>query len=193
MAQGILERDVQMSRIFISIILLMTMGFSGCKTPIPETTDEDGGISKYETGNDSPKTIESTEIVSFVCEFSQIAIMEEDSALAGKVYTLSAILENETVTGKIKWHDRYGEGNEHKFTTDSSFMIKLQEIVSKYNFAQYNGYSYKVSGIPDQYGSMLDIKYASGKCIYGSDNQSCFLSLEAMDELVILFTLWDEE
>lgn len=178
-----------MSRILISIILLMSMGFGGLKTPIPETIEEDGGVKRYNSGTDAPKTIESTEIISFECEFSLISVvLEEESELDGRVYTLNAVCENEAVTCKIKWYDRFGDGDTSEFTADTSFMTRLQEIVSKYNFAQHNGYICKVSGLPNQYGAMLNIQYDSGETIYANDNQNCFLSFEAMEDLARLFS-----
>ena len=72
-------------------------------------------------------------------------------------------------------------------------MTSLQEIVSKYDFAQYNGYISKVSGLPHMYGAKLDIKYASGESIYAHDNQDCFISLDAMNELVELFSSYAME
>ena len=66
-------------------------------------------------------------------------------------------------------------------------MTNLQEIVSKYNFAQYNGYISKVSGLPDMYGAKIDIKYASGESIYAHDNQDWFIPFEAIEELVRIF------
>ena len=72
-------------------------------------------------------------------------------------------------------------------------MTSLQEIVSKYDFAQYNGYISKVSGLPHMYGAKLDIKYASGERIYAHDNQDCFISLDAMNELVELFSSYNME
>ena len=66
-------------------------------------------------------------------------------------------------------------------------MTNLQEIVSKYNFAQYNGYISKVSGLPDMYGAKIDIKYASGESIYAYDNQDWFIPFEAIEELVRIF------
>lgn len=66
-------------------------------------------------------------------------------------------------------------------------MTSLQELVSKYNFAQYNGYISKVSGLPDMYGAKLDINYASGESIYAYNNQDCFIPFEAIEELIELF------
>ena len=183
-----------MPRIFISMILLLTMGFCGCGLFRRNTDDIDGGVKTYNSGEDSPKVIESTEIVSFKCEFSLIAAaLEEENELSGRIYKLSAVLEDATVKSKIKWRNRAGAGEEHDFTADASFMESLQEIVSKYNFVQYNGYISKVSGLPDMYGAKLDIKYASGESIYAYNNQDCFISLDAMNELVELFSSYTME
>lgn len=182
-----------MSRIIIGIVLLMTMGLGGCKIPGPEIAEEDGGVKKYNSGEDAQKTIESTEITGFVCEFSLIsAVLEEESELDGKVYNLSAVREKGDVDCKIDWYDRSGNGEKHEFTTDLSFMRSLQQIVAEYNFAQHNGYSSRVSGLPNMYGAKLDITYASGENIYAYDNQDCFIPFDAMKRLVELFYSYKE-
>lgn len=176
-----------MSRILLSLILLMSIGFSGCNPPSAD--DIAGGVVTYDSGEDSPKVIESAEIISFDCEFSFIStVFDEESELEGKVYKMSAILENNTVKAKIDWRDRTGAGDKFEFETDISFMTKLEDIVSEYNLAQHNGYSHRVSGLPDMYGERIDIKYASGESIYASDNQSGFISMDAMVELIELFS-----
>ena len=172
----------------------MTMGFCGCGLFRRNTDNIDGGVKTYNSGEDSPKVIESTETVSFECEFSLIAaVLEEESELDGRNYKLSAVLEDGAVKSKIKWRDRAGAGEEHDFTADASFMTNLQEIVSKYNFAQYNGYISKVSGLPDMYGAKIDIKYATGESIYAYDNQDCFISIDAINELVEIFNITEKE
>ena len=174
--------------ILFSLILFMTIGFSGCRLPVRETDDIDGGVKTYNSGEASPKVIESTEIVSFECEFSLIAaVLEEESELDGRNYKLSAVLEDGAVKSKFKWRDRAGGGEEHDFSADASFMTSLQELVSKYNFAQYNGYISKVSGLPDMYGAKIDIAYASGESIYAHNNQDCFIPFETIEELIELF------
>ena len=170
------------------------MGLSGYGLSDRKTDDIDGGVKTYNSGEASPKVIESTEIVSFECEFSLFAaVLEEESELDGRNYKLSAVLEDGAVKSKIKWRDRAGAGEEHDFTADASFMTNLQEIVSKYNFAQYNGYISKVSGLPDMYGAKIDIKYASGESIYAYDNQDCFISIDAIKELVKIFKESEQE
>jgi len=101
---------------------------------------------------------------------------------------MNAVLDNDKVKVKIDLHDRNGAGNKAEFETDSSFMAKLQEIVSKYDLAKHNGYTHHVSGLPDMYGEQIDIKYASGESIYAHDNQDGFLPMEAMEELIELFS-----
>ncbi len=177
-----------MSRIITSIILLMAMGFSGCGFPRRNTDNIDGGVVTRNSGEDSPKVIESTDIISFNCELSFIAtVFDEENELEGKVYKMSAALEDGTVKAKIDWHDRSGNGDKAEFEADVSFMSKLQEIVSKYDLAKHNGYTHHVSGLPDIYGDYIDIKYASEESIYESDNQSGFLKAEAAMELIDLF------
>ena len=182
-----------MSRIITSIILLMTMGFCGCGLSRRNTDHIDGGVKTYNSGEDSPKVIESTEIISFEFEVSLYNIVVEESELVGRNYNLSAVLEDGAVKSKIKWRDRAGAGEEHDFTADTSFMTSLQELVSKYNFAQYNGYISKVSGLPDMYGAKLDINYASGESICAHDNQDCFIPFEAIEELVEIFEEAEKE
>ena len=176
-----------MSRMILSLILLMTMGFSGCGLFRRNTDNIDGGVKTYNSGEDSPKVIESTEIISFEFEVSLYNIVVEESELVGRNYKLSAVLEDGAVKSKIKWRDRVGAGEEGDFTADISFMTSLQELVSKYNFAQYNGYISKVSGLPDMYGAKIDIAYASGESIYAHNNQDCFIPFEAIEELIELF------
>ena len=179
---------VKMSRMILSLILLMTMGFSGCGLPGRNTDDIDGGVVTNNSGDDSPKVIESTEIISYDCEFSFIsAVFDEENEFVGKVYKLTAVLEDNTVKAKIDWHGRDGSGDISEFETDSSFMTKLQEIVSKYDLAKHNGYTHHVSGLPNMYGEQIDIKYASGESIYAHDNQDGFLPTDAMEELINLF------
>lgn len=177
-----------MSRMLLSLILLMSMGFCGCGLRWRNTDDIDGGVVTRNSGDDSPKVIESTEIISFEFEVSLYNIVvEEESELVGRNYKLSAVLEDGAVKSKIKWRDRVGAGEEGDFAADISFMTSLHELVSKYNFAQYNGYISKVSGLPDMYGAKIDIAYASGESIYAHNNQDCFIPFEAIEELIELF------
>ena len=178
-----------MSRILVGLILLITMGFCGCSLPSRETDHIDGGVKTYNSGEDSPKVIESAEIVSFKCEFSLLAVvLEEESELDGRNYTLEAVAESETVRCKVDCYGRESSSVPREFTADASFMKELQAIVEKYDFAQYNGYESVVSGLPYMYGARLDIEYASGESIYAYDNQDCFLPLEAMEDLTRLFS-----
>ena len=177
-----------MSRMLLSLILLMSMGFCGCELHWRNTDDIDGGVVTRNSGEDSPKVIESTQIISFDCEFSFLAtVFDEESELAGKVYKMSAVQKDDQVNVNINWHDRAGNGNQSEFETDSSFLVQLQKIVSKYDLAKHNGYTHHVSGLPEMYGEHIDIKYASGESIYAHDNQDGFLPLDAMVELIDAF------
>ena len=165
------------------------MWLGGCGSRHRNTDYIDGGVVTNNSGDDSPKVIESTEIISFDCELSFISsVFDEENEIAGNVYKLNAIVEDNTVKAKIDWRGRNGAGDKSEFETDSHFMIKLQEIVSKYDLAKHNGYTHHVSGLPDMYGEHIDIKYASGETIYAHDNQDGFLPMNAVVELIELFS-----
>ena len=178
--------------ILIAVILTLAVSNSCMNKEYTNPTYQDSEIEEdvgttNRTNPNAPKVIESTEITSFSCTFSALALAEE-LELGNCEYILEAELEDKTVTGKYRKYTRYGENEEKIFKTDASFMSELQEIVAKYNLANHNGLSVTVHGLPDMYGAELHIIYASGETIYASDNQSCFLSLEAMDDLVKLFS-----
>lgn len=152
---------------------------------LEETLD---GYQKNSSNYDAPKTVQSTKIINFECEASLLSIMENDSHLSGRVYSFYANDKSGHISGEIKWYDRYGNSNEQSFTADTSFMTSLQDIVSEYSLSKHNGHNSRVSGLPDMYGSMIDIEYASGEYIYAFDNQDCFIPLEAVHKLAELFS-----
>lgn len=147
----------------------------------------DGGVKTYDSGEGSPKSILSTEIIEFHSTFSLLTVSRIEG-LDNSNYDLNAVLKDGRVTANIKWYDRNGNRNDIAFESEPEFMDRIQEIVSKYDFAQYNGYLYKISGLPHMYGASLNIRYASNESIYAHNNQSCFLPIEAIKELYSLFT-----
>ena len=155
---------------------------SGCTRPSHDTDDIDGGV-QHAVDTDAPKTITSTQIISFHCEFSTTDLMMDSSPIAGRYYTLHA------ESGGANYEARGGGTvyDERKFAPDEAFFDGLQKLVAKYDLAQYNGKYYTVSGLPPDYGAKLNIQYDSGESIQCSNNQSCFIPLEAMEELVSLF------
>ena len=145
----------------------------------------DGGVVKRYWA-DVPKVIESQEITSFRCEISLLAACDADE-IGHRVYKLDAAVEDGEVLVTYDWRDRSGESDKAEYKADADFMVRLQEIVTTYDFAKHNGYYHTVSGLPDMYGEILDIVYASGERIHIHDNQSGFLSLEAEKALIMLF------
>ena len=98
----------------------MAMGFSGCGFPRRNTDNIDGGVVTRNSGEDSPKVIKSTDVISFNCELSFIAtVFDEENELEGKVYKMSAALEDGTIKAKIDWHDRSGNGDKAEFEADA--------------------------------------------------------------------------
>jgi len=138
----------------------------------------DGGV-RHSVREDAPKKIISTQITFFRCTFSTYDIPLEDSPVAGRLMTLQAAPDGGF------WDLRHGQ--KHPFSPDAAFFAKLQQLISAYDLAQYNGVHYKVSGLPPDYGMQLEVRYASGEAICASNNQSCFVPLEALEALAALF------
>ena len=181
---------------YLFLLLAMTLTFAllaGCAVPgipladpdtEPETEPEiDGGV-KDSTDPNAPKTIKSTEITRFSCWFSTIPDADP-GVLGNRIVQLTAERKGDTVYGV---YDVRSEGGvKREFTAPASFMDELQGIAEMFDLAQHNGYSYHVSGIPNEFGATLDVEYASGEKIYASDNQDNFLSFGVMNALVQLF------
>lgn len=160
--------------------LALLVGCSGLFDTAPEVID--GGTRHY-VDEEAPKAIQSTTIVSFSCEFTTTDIPMNESPIAGRYYTLYAAEDSGSFEAR-------GGGEvfaKREFTPDAEFLDAVQEIVAKYDFAQYNGQFYTVAGLPPDLGVKLEIYYDSGESIRASDNQSRFIPPEAMEELVELF------
>ena len=152
----------------------------------PPHSEDDGPIDGGATDNsdlNAPKSIESTQIISFDCRFSTMDTAEPGK-LGNHIYQLHAKLENGAVRGMYKVRDT---GETHSFRVSQTFLDEVQILVARYSLAQYNGHNCTVAGLPDEYGAKLDVRYASRESIYASDNQDNFLSLEVMKELFNLF------
>jgi len=159
-----------------------------------ETEVEEDGGQKESVSPDAPKEIHSTEITEFHITFSGLALPEEDTYLSGRVYDLRASLTGGTVKGRYSFYDRMGDSKEKTFDVEVSFMKDLQQIVSSYDFAAFNGVFVSVSGLPDMYGCDLHVNYESGEYIYASDNQGIFIALPALEALESLFrSQWEVE
>lgn len=148
--------------------------------------EDDGPIDGGATDNsdlNAPKSVESTQIISFDCRFSTMDIVDPGK-LGNHIYQLHAKLENGAVKGMYQVRDT---GEARIFRVSQKFLEEVQVLVAFYSLAQYNGHGYTVAGLPDEYGAKIDVRYASRESIYAYDNQDNFLPLEAMNELVNLF------
>ena len=175
-----------MKKSILFLLVLAAIGIISVGCTQKEPAEEDG-VVRDNSDPDAAKVIESDFIISFQCEFSALDRMEEDTYLSGKAYRLEARLKDGAVKGNYHSYGGDDAEKEFLFAADHSFLYKLQDVVAKYDLAQYNGTDLFVSGLPEMYGASLRIVYASGERISASDNQDCFLPLEAMEELESLF------
>jgi len=164
------------------LALATGVGILLCRKRTAEEPPIDGGI-RHQVDTGAPKVIRATEITEFSCEFSTTDRCLEDTPIAGGIFTLFA----DKVKGQLQIRGRSEIAGEYAFCPEERFFRQLQELVSRYDLAQYNGQFYTVSGLPPDLGMKLRICYVSGEAIHASNNQSTFLPLEAMEELIALF------
>ncbi|MBE6936733.1 MAG: hypothetical protein E7458_09645 [Ruminococcaceae bacterium] len=169
--------------LIVPVLILLLYCLAGCVRSGDQDTEIIDGGQVHHLDEDAPKEIESTEIVAFSCEFSTTDIPMNESPVAGRYYTLYAGEDGG------RFEERAGGDifAEHDFTPDAAFFDRLQQIVSAYDLARYNGAFTSVAGLPPDLGAKLSIRYASGESIRAADNQDSFLPLEAMEDLVALF------
>lgn len=176
----------KLSYLLIGAALITAVLFiAGCKKRGGNTQEPDGTVKDHSDPTASTATV-SSDIVSFSCTFSTLAV-DELQEISGKVFRLDAAANGTETEVKYSWHDRSGNGNSGAFITDLRFMRALQNIVARHGLTKHNGHSHTVSGLPDNYGAELSVLYASGEKIYADDNQDNFLSSDAMRELASLF------
>lgn len=166
----------------VALVVAAAVGLTLYRKKPATNPQVDGGVRHY-VDESLPKEIQSTQIIYFHCKFSSMARSMADTPIAGQVFTLTAT--EESCTCKIR--DRSKEIISETFVPDANFFGQLQQIVSRHDMARENGQHYRVSGLPPDFGIDLEVRYSSGEVIRTSNNQSCFLSNEAMEELAALF------
>ena len=142
----------------------------------------DGGVTDS-SDFDAPKSIESSEITYFEVRFSTVDRVE--CSFGYDMWSLKAELSGDKVSCEVRV--MRDENGTQTFEADAGFMEELYRIVDECNLASYNGHSYHVSGLPEEFGADIDIEFASGEKIYASDNQENFLTDEAMERMLELF------
>ena len=152
----------------------------------------DGG-THIRRDTDAPKEIASRELIRFSCRFSALSLMEEDTGLKCGVYYFDVSKGERGVNCTVRCNNPQvlPEG-ERKFTQTEDFLSKLEALVREYNVARYNGDYYKVSGLPEFYGAIVDAEYASGETIYCYNNQDPFIPFEMIGALCRLFGIKQE-
>lgn len=164
--------------------------FSGCtKEEIRESETEE--IIIDHSVDDAPKTIESHDLITFICEFTTEKIDGKIKVPAG-TYQLEARLESTHDGDIVKGIYRFGdfddmEGVGAVFEASPAFMEKLQMIVAKNDLAKENGRHLITEGQPEDSGASYYLEYADGEYVSAGDNAENFITTDTMAELYELF------
>ncbi len=187
--------------IIIALILLLVLGIlllaSALKNkspaagapdeplvPVPEVDVPIDGGRKSDTDKNASKKIESNDLVTFYLNCSPADL--DDPDLDARRYRFKARLEDGKVTGENAVADDSG-WKEEPFTAGKGFMDKLNDIIKSYDLPSLNGIHEQTIGIPDDYGTDLEVLYSSGEEILADDNSCCLIPAEALKEIVQLF------
>lgn len=126
--------------------------------------------------------ITSTEISEFSCSVSLASVyLPNETELTSPHYAFSAKRDGDSVSCR-----RVSSVGDESFTRDAAFMDRLQEIVTNYGLAAYDGRS-QTSAASEDFGAVLRVTYASGEAINAADRQNMFLPLDAVRALVQCF------
>ena len=173
--------------LIVALLLVRYFCLKSRKIDLPFEDDDviEGGVVRRYNDPDAPKTIESSEIVSFSLNLHYYV---DEGAIECGVHDMQAYINEGKVKGSYSFHNRCGEGSSFNFECEEAFMNELDKIIKENNLSNHNGYFHKVSGLPDMYGASLNVEYISGEKLYAYDNQSNFIEETAMEELIGLFS-----
>lgn len=141
-----------------------------------------GGSDDY-IDPDAPTTIVSDELTSFSAYIALDYEIEGHPELRDWHFVrLEAARDGEGVRCRLE-----NALEQRESTRDAAFLDALGELIARHNLAAENGRFHHTYGLPDDFGVTLDAVYASGETIRFSDNQSMFLPVDAVTELITLF------
>ena len=152
----------------------------------------DGG-TRICNDTDAPKEIVSRDLTRFSCTVSTLSLAEEDTRLRCAVYSFEAEATEAGVRVAVSCSRGVDTGMKREETREDAFLTTLEALIRAHDVARLNGKSYKVSGLPDFYGSMLSASYASGEEIYCCNNQDPILPIAFLRELCRLFGVINAE
>ena len=138
----------------------------------------------------APRTIESHEMVFF--EVFSALNGEATGSKGQEISYISAFAapDGEGTFVFLEESEWFGRGAEREHSAawvKGDIFPALADIAEKYGFVKNNGYSSHTAGLPDNFGGVINIKYASGEWIKVSDNQSAVISAEAATEIAKAF------
>ena len=163
----------------------MLMLFSLFSCTVDEDIDVEDGGHFSNTDVNAPKKIESTQLTEIECDYF---VEDRENEVFGR-YCLSVKKEEDLVKGQFEFREMDSPlvSVRFPFETDTGFMDRLEEVLRRYDAAQYNGIYEEEIGIDPEYSFSFRAAYASGETISCYDNSGPCFSLELMRELADLF------
>ena len=169
----------------VKAVMILMMLFSLFSCAVEEDIDIEDGGHFSNTDVNAPKKIESTQLTEIECDYF---VEDRENEAFGR-YCLSAEKEEDLVKGQYEFKEMDSPLVSvcFPFETDTGFMDKLEEVLRRYDAAQYNGIYEEEIGIDPEYSFSFHATFASGETISCYDNSGPCFPLELMRELADLF------
>ncbi len=148
----------------------------------------------YATQNtNAPTVIESHEMILFEATTALGGMVSPDPALMPRFGYVSAFAAPAGGGSFLFLHTRpvcgFNEPDSVSFAlVKENVFPELDLLVRVHHLARGNGRHSNTSGLPQNFGGSVDIRYASGETISFSNNQSPILSPPAANEIAEFFT-----
>ncbi|NLP48904.1 MAG: hypothetical protein GX345_08215 [Clostridiales bacterium] len=181
--------------ITLIIIGLLLAGFfllnSLSKNQLP-SNDKDGripapGQRHNFSGKNAVKTIVSKEITEFEFKSQGSFLGQDQNKRACDFCNFKLIRKNNEALCHTYGYKYDEVVFKDEFSVPISSLDDLQELVDRHELAKLNGTGGYTDGLPQDFGSTLMIKYASGEMIYASDNNTPIVPVKASLDIFNFF------
>ncbi len=171
----------------VAMVILMAalFGLFSCTKPDPEP--EVCGGRTVHADEAAPKSIHSTELQMFSCNFSPESSLGFD--VPGRYFFKAQLAEDGMVTASYEFQEHNSDFVviPFDFLADPFFMQKIDAVVKSSDILSHNGLSEATSGIAPGYGCDVAARYASGEYISLHSNSSNYIDLATCGKLIDLF------
>lgn len=187
-----MKKRIGIVALILSLLFVAYFGYGWYKKNM-EKEEMPGGVQNNTDAN-APKVIVSKEITEFLYEYNTGSLSPNAHYAPPYVYYIFSVQGREGILFcNVKGHGGNTFAADWTFTVSADALVKLQQIIDKYELAKFNGIDRHVNGLAPYLGSKLWVEYASGERLYAGDNAAMVINQEASLALYHYFTSLAQE